>query len=72
MYLLAAHAEFNLVSSDFEGMSCHHLAHFLWSIGISCNASHQVPITTSNLLGVGKIPWTGNIAGVDGIANDDI
>lgn len=71
-YLLAAHANFDLVNSDFESMSFHYLAHFLWSIGVSCDASHEVPITTSNLLGVGKIPWTGNIAGVDGIANDNI
>jgi hypothetical protein len=48
------------------------LTHLLWAVSICSDARDEVAISSCHLFAVCQVSWSGYVAGVDGISDDNV
>lgn len=53
-------------------MSTDDLSHFIRAVGIRADPWYEVAISSADFFGVREVTWTGDVAGVNGVAGYDV
>jgi hypothetical protein len=70
-YLFSRHGKLDLVYTKVD-MMVDNFTHLIWAISVCGDTGNKFTISPCHFFAVCEIPRPGEVAGIDGIANDNI